>query len=453
MGGQAGRDLLSVVGELVDVGQLGDVEAGGAGAQLEREQVGRPAGVKAEAGQVTDWAAADGVVVGGPMDDPPRRRRWRPAPVLLGAALLVVLTGLAASQPWVVLLAVGAVVTVGLLATWVVVVPRRLASPPPAEVLDRLGDRDRLEVTNAQVKLQNDLRTTALQTIAGLAVLAGVVLGFQQLAEDRQQATATRELTLQGQASDRFTRAIDQLGSDRLEARLGGIYGLEQIAQQAPANRLPVTEVLVAYLHRRVPRLAKPPPDTSPVEELRTRVPDAHAALTVLGRRQIAPADPPLDLQALDFRGAVLGAVLSDADHRNTDLNFANLRGADLRGADISNTELIRADLSGANLRGALLVAQLSGANLSGANLRGAVLDADLTGAEFVGADLRGATLRGDLSLAQLRGANLRGANLRGANLSGVLDLSGATADQRTAWPDGFDWRGAGVRLETSPGP
>jgi hypothetical protein len=58
MGGQAGRDLLSVVGELVDVGQLGDVEAGGAGAQLEREQVGRPAGVKAEAGQVADRAAA-----------------------------------------------------------------------------------------------------------------------------------------------------------------------------------------------------------------------------------------------------------------------------------------------------------------------------------------------------------------------------------------------------------
>jgi hypothetical protein len=184
MGGQAGRDLLSVVGELVDVGQLGDVEAGGAGAQLEREQVGRPARVKAEAGQVTDWAAADGVVVGGPMDDPPR----------------------------VVLLTVGAAAVVGLLAAWVVVVPRRLAPPVLAEVLDRLGDRDRLEVTNAQVKLQNDLRTTALQTIAGLAVLAGVVLGFQQLTEDRQQATATRELTLQGQASERFTRAIDQLG-------------------------------------------------------------------------------------------------------------------------------------------------------------------------------------------------------------------------------------------------
>ena len=58
-----------------------------------------------------------------------------------------------------------------------------------------------------RLKLQNDLRTTALQAIAGLAVLAGAVLAFQQLTADRQQATATQELTRQGQASERFTRA------------------------------------------------------------------------------------------------------------------------------------------------------------------------------------------------------------------------------------------------------
>jgi hypothetical protein len=89
------------------------------------------------------------------------------------------------------------------------------------------------------------------------------VLGFRQLTEDRQQAIATRELTLQGQASEQFTRAIDQLGSDRLEVRLGGIYGLEQISQLTPANRLAVSEVLVAYLHRRSPGPAKPPPATA----------------------------------------------------------------------------------------------------------------------------------------------------------------------------------------------
>jgi hypothetical protein len=320
------------------------------------------------------------------------RRRWpRPTqriPPAIGlCVLLVALAGLATASPSRVgVLAVGAVATVGLLAAWVLVLPRRLAPPLPDKDLDAVKEPDRrLELADARIKLQNDLRTTALQAIAGLAVLAGAVLGFQQLTEDRQQATATRELTLQGQASERFTRAIDQLGSDRVEVRLGGIYGLEQIAQQAPANRLAVTEVLVAYLKRRAPRPAKPPSDTIVVEELRTRAPDAQAALTVLGRRQTASDDPPLDLRALDVRRA---------DLRGADLNFADLNFADLRDADLR-----RADLHGVNLRGA------------------------------------------DLRDADLRRVDLRGVNLRGA------DLVDATADQWTAWPDGFHLRGTGVRL------
>jgi hypothetical protein len=180
---------------------------------------------------------------------------------------LVGLTGIATTfGPGKVLFTLGAIVLVGLLAAWVLVVPARLAPPPTTAMLDRLSDTERLEAANARLKLQNDLRTTALQAIAGLAVLAGAVLAFQQLTEDRHQAAADRELTRQGQASERFTRAISQLGSDRREVQLGGIYGLEQIAQQAPTNRLVVTEVLVAYLQRQAPRPAKPisnPPEAA----------------------------------------------------------------------------------------------------------------------------------------------------------------------------------------------
>jgi hypothetical protein len=53
------------------------------------------------------------------------------------------------------------------------------------------------------------------------------------------QEASDRTVTLQGQASERFTRAIDQLGSDRHEVQLGGIYGLEQIVQQAPTTAWP----------------------------------------------------------------------------------------------------------------------------------------------------------------------------------------------------------------------
>ena len=94
-----------------------------------------------------------------------------------------------------------------------------VAPPLPTEKLDALGDRDRLELTYARLKLQNDLRTTALQTVGGLAIIAGAILAFQQLTEDRQQSTAARELTVQGQASERFTRAVEQLGSERTEVQ------------------------------------------------------------------------------------------------------------------------------------------------------------------------------------------------------------------------------------------
>jgi phage shock protein PspC (stress-responsive transcriptional regulator) len=209
------------------------------------------------------WPLA-GVVAITVMTSPAARRRW-PQPtrrVQLGLLVAAGFGGLTAAIGLRdTLLAVGLAAAVGLLAAWVLVLPGRLAPSLPAETLESLEARDRLELSDARLKLQNDLRTTALQAIAGLAVLAGAVLAFQQLTADRQQATATQELTRQGQASERFTRAIDQLGSDRPEVRLGGIYGLEQIARQAPDNRLAVTEVLVAYPHRTSPRPATPPPD------------------------------------------------------------------------------------------------------------------------------------------------------------------------------------------------
>lgn len=292
------------------------------------------------------------------LTSPPARRRWpRPARRIRPAiGIFVGSLGLAslftASRPGVVLLVLGVLVVFGLMAIWVLVVPRRLAPPVPDEVLDRLSDRERLEVAEARVRLQDDLRTTALQAIAGLAVLAGAALGFQQLTEDRRQATATQDLARQGQASERFTRAIDQLGSDRLEVELGGIYGLEQIAQQAPDdNRLPVVEVLAAYLHRKAPRPSKP--DTSSVEELRTRKPQAQAALTVL-EGLVEPGDSP-DLRRLDLRKAELtgaslpGADLRGADLRGASLIFANLGGADLRGTDLRDAHLGETNLRNVN--------------------------------------------------------------------------------------------------------
>jgi len=46
------------------------------------------------------------------------------------------------------------------------------------------------------------------------------------------------ELTEQGQITDRYTKAVEQLGSDKLDVRIGGIYALERIAR-IPLKTIP----------------------------------------------------------------------------------------------------------------------------------------------------------------------------------------------------------------------
>jgi hypothetical protein len=255
-------------------------------------------------------------------------RRWRDhgPSWLLRTAVLAVLAGVVSWRWGLVGLAVAcSIALVGGLIVWAVVMPGRLAPPVPSETLNQITDpRARLEVADARTRLHHDLRNGALQLLTVLAVLVGAGVGFQQLAEDRDQGRQERQLTRQGQASERFTRAIDQLGSSRVETRIGGIYGLDQIAEQSPENTVPVGEVLLTWLNSR------PRPRTPPETPLREHAPDVQAALSALtGQRYSSIVDARLDLHRLGLRGADLyGAMLSGAD----------LRGADLRGADVRET-------------------------------------------------------------------------------------------------------------------
>jgi len=296
----------------------------------------------------------------------------------------------------------------------------------------------------------NSVRSTLVQGLVGLAALTGILVAWQQLQTDRDRARTDREqltqqleLTRQGQVAERFTRALDQLGSTKLEQRLGGIYGLERIAKDSQTTRLQVFEVLAAYVRQHAPRDTKAV-ESRQVANMRDRAPDVQATLTVLGRRTVMKDDPPLDLRRTDLRGADLtGAQLQHALLGDAQLQLADLGGAHLQDANLVRGQLQGVNLGGAELQGANLVgAQLQGANLGSAqlqdgNLGGAQLQrADLGDAQLQSANLAGAQLQG----ATLRGAQLQGATLRGAHLQGTQDSVG------TAWPAGFDWKAEGVR-------
>jgi hypothetical protein len=188
-------------------------------------------------------------------------------------------------------------------------------------------------------------------------------------------------LSREGQVTDRYAKAIEQLGSDKLDVRIGGIYALERVARDSAADHPTVMEVLTAFV-REHSREQSPLPehgtDPAPPPERR---PDVQAALTVVGRRHASRDIPgrPIDLARADLTGA----NLADALFFRANLTGARLAHADLTGADLAAAHLAHADLTGARLAQAdLFRAKLADARLARADLRGA----DLTGADLTGA-------------------------------------------------------------------
>ncbi|MBO2443602.1 pentapeptide repeat-containing protein [Actinomadura nitritigenes] len=230
-------------------------------------------------------------------------------------------------------------------------------------------------------------------------------------------------LSRRGQVTDRFTKALERLSSNDLDARLGGIHALAHVAADSRPHHDDVVEVLEAFVRRRAPKVRR---DDGPSLAWSPRLPewpdsDVQAALTALGRRPHRPERRTLDLSDLHLTFARLadlaleGGVLEGADLEGADLRGANLKHAYLSEAHLRDARLERANLRGADLEGV----DLESANLEGVDLRGANLKhADLRSADLGSADLRGANLEGaDLGNAHLWHADLGGADLRFANL------------------------------------
>jgi hypothetical protein len=225
---------------------------------------------------------------------------------------------------------------------------------------------------------------------AGLFAAGALVFTARNFTVSRR----TLELTEQGQVTDRYTKAIEQLGSDKLDVRIGGIYALERVARDSARDHRTVMEVLAAFIREHPHEQgATPAPATDALptqipeaDALPTRTirPDVQAAVTVIGRRI-----PRNDRERINLTGAILGG----ADLADANLGFARLTRADLHDANLIGANLTSARLDGADLGGAdLSYADLYDANLSRANLsRTDFLWANLTGTFLVGADLSGA--------------------------------------------------------------
>jgi len=239
-----------------------------------------------------------------------------------------------------------------------------------------------------------NLRGTILQALGGLALLGTLYFSARTLRLNRR-----------GQLTERFTRAIEQLGSDKLAVRLGGIYALEQIAVDSRELHWPVIEVLTAYLREHAP--VDTSTDAPAAVDKRLAV-DHQAIATVIGRRR-QEQDPDglrLELPETDLSGVRWGRAFL----RGANLYRANLTGAYLRWAHLEGAGLVGTNLSNARLERTYLgEARLEGANLNSAWLANTDLSASLglTWEQLrVAADLRGVSLPGDLVQRLDRAAN-----------------------------------------------
>jgi hypothetical protein len=306
---------------------------------------------------------------------------------------------------------------------------------------------------------------------AGLGGAALVWAAIQQARTATRRHHEQTRADQQRRVTESFSKAVEQLASEKMEARLGGIYTLERLAIEAIAQVRPLP-------WRR--RLLRPPsrnhtPPADPLIDLywtvmetltgfvreRTR-PEAERLVKPLDQRIAKQAfllwenagkpegrsdefwaeaveqekygEPPATdiaaVLAVIVRRPAEGQAREELrgwrfDLRATDLCGANLTGARLADATLFGTHLDRSDLRGAHLTGATLW----GAHLADANLTRAHLDR---------ADLRETHLdRAFFRDAPLAGTHLEGIDLRRAYLHDQ-DLSRAFGDAKTRLPPGI---------------
>ena len=313
--------------------------------------------------------------------------------------------------------------------------------------------------------MENSYRATLAQILGGIAIGIGLYYTWRRISIAEDGLKVTQE----GQITERFTRAVDQLGNEKMEIRLGGIYALERIANESEKDYWPIMEILIAYIRmnshiREEDYTNLDFKELSNKAFLETRLresPEIQAIITVISRRKKFLGAGELFglefqktyLRAANFTGITTdrtitfrgndrevhleGAIFYYSDLIGANLEHTHLEKANFDHAYITRTYFMNSNLEGSNFRNS----HLERASFEGAKLEGAWFDwAELHGAIFAKADLKRTLFstadltyaifsEADLEEAEFNGANLenasfREANLKGANLEGAKNLT-----------------------------
>ena len=240
-------------------------------------------------------------------------------------------------------------------------------------------------------------------------------------------AAATEKDAADRRVTELYTKASEQLGSDKAPVRLAGIYSLERLAQDNPEHRQTIVNLLCAYL-----RMPYAPPGDEADTDYRERVQEREVRRTaqqVLAAHLRRSAGETFwgEALTLNLNGASLvdvdfsGCCFGDADFGNAVfVGAANFAGAEFIGyASFGHAVFERfAHFVGAEFASA---AFFTDATFHGVNFMQAKFEGS---AQFVDAKFRGHGVGGRFGAYFITARFWKEANFRQASFDDGVDFS-----------------------------
>ncbi|UQS25792.1 pentapeptide repeat-containing protein [Amycolatopsis thermalba] len=202
--------------------------------------------------------------------------------------------------------------------------------------------------TDADKARLDGIRTVGTIVLGAGGAVALLLAARKQQTAEHDLATKRHDLALREQANedarhdaaerritDLYLKAVEQLGSEKAPVRLAGLHALDRLAQDNPAQRQRIVDVITAYL--RMPYALPEPAESAARERYWVQLQEREVRLTAQ-RILTDHLDP-----------------LSGAGHRfwpdiDLDLSGALLIDFTLRGCQINNGRFVGAEFAGRTL-------------------------------------------------------------------------------------------------------